>query len=750
MLRRLLVLPLLVLVALLALPECATPTALTVTVYSEVACGKGSAVALVGGASLGELPQKAPSSVSTTCDADGRMGSVVLVPVASKDETVAFAVMQRADGQPADGCLNPAQASGCIVAKRQLRFEKHNSSDVRVNLRLSCLGVLCSTEQTCVKGACVDAQTTCGAACDESTLTPGADGGAPDGPAPDGADASVTSGLQALTISAGALSPAFSQTTLSYGVVPSVVSLGVPFTVTPTYASDSSVTINGAAVASGAASPVIALNLMAPTPVDVTVTPTAGAPTHYAIVVPPVQEAYAKASNTRANARFGYSVALSGDTLAVGSSFDSSNATGINGNQADTSAPVAGAVYVFTRSGTTWSQQAYIKASNTRANAQFGTSVALSGDTLAVGSQAESSNATGINGNQADTSAPVAGAAYVFTRSGTAWSQQAYVKASNAQTNALFGSSVALSGDTLAVGSAGEPSNATGINGSQANTSTTDAGAVYVFTRSGTTWSQQAYVKASNTRANANFGRSVALLGDTLAVGAQGESSNATGLNGNQADTSTPAAGAAYVFTRSGTEWLQQAYVKASNTRASARFGESVALSGDTLAVGAFGESSNATGIDGDQADTSASNAGAVYVFTRSGTTWSQQAYVKASNTRANANFGRSVALLGDTLAVGAQGESSNSTGINGNQADTSASQAGAVYVFTRSGTTWSQQAYVKASNNRASAGFGFSVALSGDTLAVGSPYESSNATGINGNQADTSAPVAGAVYVLR
>ena len=137
-------------------------------------------------------------------------------------------------------------------------------------------------------------------------------------------------------------------------------------------------------------------------------------------------------------------------------------------------------------------------------------------------------------------------------------------------------------------------------------------------------------------------------------------------------------------------------------------------------------------------------------MFTRSGTTWSQQAYVKASNPQIDALFGGSVALSGDTLAVGSHLESSNSTGVNGNQADTSASQAGAVYVFTRSGTTWSQQAYVKASNNRASALFGGSVALSGDTLAVGAVGESSNATGLNGNQADTSASFAGAVYVLR
>lgn len=179
-------------------------------------------------------------------------------------------------------------------------------------------------------------------------------------------------------------------------------------------------------------------------------------------------------------------------------------------------------------------------------------------------------------------------------------------------------------------------------------------------------------------------------------------------------------------------------YFKASNTGAIDQFG-SVALSGDgsTLAVGAYGE---------------ASNAGAVYVFTRSGSTWSQQAYVKASNIGADDNFGTSVALSGDgnTLAVGAYGEASNATGINGNPADNSASSAGAVYVFTRSGSTWTQQAYVKASNTGAGDLFGTSVALSGDgnTLAVGAYWEDSNATGINGNQADNSASDSGAVYV--
>ncbi|MFH1017528.1 MAG: Ig-like domain-containing protein [Pseudomonadota bacterium] len=472
---------------------------------------------------------------------------------------------------------------------------------------------------------------------------------------------------------------------------------------------------------------------------------------------------YFKASNTGSMFDgFGYSLALSGDgsTLAVGATGEDSNATGINGNQADESAGFSGAVYVFSRSGGTWSQQAYVKASNTEAGDLFGYVVALSDDgaTLAVGADTEDSNATGIDGNQADNSAVDSGAVYVFSRSGTTWSQQAYVKASNTEAGDRFGWSIALGGDgnTLAVGATTEDSNATGIGGSQADNSAADSGAVYLFSRSGSTWSQQEYIKASNTQAGDKFGWSVALAGDgaTLAVGTYLEASNATGIDGNQADNSVANAGAVYVFASSGGAWSQQAYVKASNTATWDLFGFVVALSGDgnTLAVGAHGEDSNATGINGNQADNSASASGAVFVFARSGSVWSQQAYVKASNTGAGDSFGYSVSLSddGNTLAVGAYFEASNATGVNGNQADNSSARAGAAYLFSRAGSAWSQDAYVKASNAEMYDEFGWLVALSddGDTLSVSGRSETSNATGVGGNQADNSVLGAGAVYL--
>ena len=465
------------------------------------------------------------------------------------------------------------------------------------------------------------------------------------------------------------------------------------------------------------------------------------------------QRAYIKASNTEASDFFGPFLALDGDTLAVGGIQEDSSATGVDGNQADNNEINSGAVYVFTRdAGGMWIQRAYIKASNTEGGDRFGESLALDGDTLVVGASREASNATGVNGDQADNSALKSGAVYVFTRdAGGVWSQQAYIKASNTDLGDLFGETVALDGDTLAVGASQEDSNVVA------------SGAVYVFTRDGGgMWSQQALIKAANADILDRFGESLDLDGDTLAVGVSQEDSSATGVNGDQADNSAENSGAVYVYTRDGGGmWGQQAYIKASNTEAFDFFGKSLALDGDTLSVAAFAEDSSATGVNGDQADNSAVQSGAVYVFTRdAGGMWSQQAYIKASNTEPDDRFGESLALDGDALAVGATNESSSATGVNGDQADNSAISSGAVYVFTGDAAgVWRQQAYIKASNTAATDQFGAvgglsqiptdAVALDGDTLVAGAGAEDSSATGVGGDQADNSAMNAGAAYVF-
>jgi hypothetical protein len=421
---------------------------------------------------------------------------------------------------------------------------------------------------------------------------------------------------------------------------------------------------------------------------------------------PWTQQAYVKASNPQAGAEFGHVVNLSADgsTMAVSAYFEASAARGIDGNQNDDSIPQAGAAYVFTRRGTAWSQQAYIKASNAgEAGAdgnfgdgdQFGFSMSLSddGNTLAVGANAEDSNATGINGNQQDNSMQSAGAAYLFVRNGVTWAQQAYVKAPNTAPNVQFGYSVALSadGNTFAVSSFDEGGASRVINGPY-TPGRNGTGAIYIYTRAGAAWTQQAYLKASNAENGDSLGVAVSISddGNTVAGGILDEDCLATGVNPSNAcdndirtDTSV---GAAIVFIRQGTQWAQQAFIKASNTGREDWFGSRLQISGDgnTLAIAAQLEDSVAQGINGKQDDDSAQEAGAVYFFTRAGTTWAQKYYVKSSNNEAFDEFGSSVALSRDgrTMAVGARGEDSNAKGVDGNQSDNSVKEAGAVYVF--------------------------------------------------------------------
>ncbi|MEP2937460.1 MAG: FG-GAP repeat protein [Gilvibacter sp.] len=404
----------------------------------------------------------------------------------------------------------------------------------------------------------------------------------------------------------------------------------------------------------------------------------------------------------------------------------------------------------------------YFKASNTGTNDGIGSFTVMSddGNYLAVTTVEEDSNATGINGDGSNNSASRSGAVYVFVRIGGIWSQQAYIKASNAEANDFFGTHISLSNDgsRLAVGAYNERSNATGVGGDQTDNSINGAGAVYVFSRSGTTWAQEAYIKASNTGEDYDrFGTYVSLSddGSRLAVGALGEDSNATGVGGDQTNNAATDSGAVYMFSRSGTTWSQEAYIKASNTEANDNFGLTLSLSGDAtrLVVGTVLEDSNATGINGDETSNTSSSSGAAYVFLRSGTTWTQEAYIKASNTDANDYFGKSISLDadGNTLAIGANQEDSDATGIGGDQTNNTGYTSGAVYLFTRTGTTWSQQAYIKSGSSDNFDQFGNSLALSsdGDKLMVGAPTEDGYDSGLGGDPTNNDLQDAGAAFLF-
>jgi hypothetical protein len=405
------------------------------------------------------------------------------------------------------------------------------------------------------------------------------------------------------------------------------------------------------------------------------------------------------------SARFAHSVALDGETALLG-------AYGDNSNQ--------GAVYVFTRSGANWSQQQKLEADDGSVHEHFGRSVALNGETALVGAHLAY---VGGNSNQ--------GAAYVFTHSGASWSQQQKLVAADGAATDLFGSSVALDGETALIGARAN----VGVNSNQ--------GAAYVFTRSGASWSQQQKLVARDGAAGDWFGRSVALDGDTALIGA--DRTNVGGLTdagkfytttrgptpwpltgSNVANDGAAAArfgasvaldgetalvgatqadvggnirqGAAYVFTRNGPIWVMQQKLVAADGAASAAFGVSVALDGETALVGAYLAS-----VGGNFRQ------GAAYVFARSGASWSQQQKLAAADGAVTDQFGISVALDGETALVGAY-----RANVGGN------SSQGAAYVFTRSGASWSQQQKLVAADGAASDEFGYAVALEGETALIG------------------------------
>ncbi len=396
-------------------------------------------------------------------------------------------------------------------------------------------------------------------------------------------------------------------------------------------------------------------------------------------------------------------------------------------------------------------QTTFIKASTTGQNDRFGEALAMDGDTMVVGVPEEDSGATGVGGNKLDNSRISSGAAFVFVRDGATWRQEAYLKSPAPDADDRFGTSVAISGDLIVVGAPEEDSNAIGVGGNPLNNAAAQSGAAFVYRRTGGTWQFDAYLKPSNTVVGAvgKFGQAVAIDGTTIAIGALAEDGTGSGANpaqvanGNQAGDS----GAAYVFVRTGTTWTQQAYLKGFASGPGDQFGCALDIDGDLLAVGARSEDGNGVGTTGDPTNNGVSGSGAVFTFVRNGTTWSTDAYIKASNREAGDEFGSSVALDGDLLAVTARFEDSLAGGVDGNQFDNSALNSGAVYAFARVGGQWIQEGYIKASNPETDDLFGESLALHDGLLVVGAPFEDSLGAGLDAVQGNGGFNV-GAAYL--
>jgi FG-GAP repeat len=366
----------------------------------------------------------------------------------------------------------------------------------------------------------------------------------------------------------------------------------------------------------------------------------------YAQICSPAPTGKLRALDGAASAELGTSVSISGDTAIVGSKNDRSG---------------AGSMYVYAMADGVWTQQAKVVQSDGDVGDSFGTSLAIDGETAVVGSPFDSD--LGL----------ASGSAYVFTRTGTVWTQQAKLLPDGVSTFEMFGNSVSISGDTIVIGVQED-----GDNG-------LSSGSAYVFTRSGNAWTQQAKLLPDDGVDFAKFGSSVSIHGETVVIGAKGDSGTGT----------------AYVFTRSGGPggvWSQQAKLLPADGLG-VNFGNSVSIHGDTAVVGARFSSDNGA------------FSGSAYVYARSGGAggvWSQQAKLLPDDGAAGGNFGISVSTSGDTTIVGAD------------FGNTSGADSGRAYVFARVGGVWSQQAKIVPLDSVIDDLFGTSVSMSGTTTVAG------------------------------
>ncbi|MBN1846241.1 MAG: FG-GAP repeat protein [Sedimentisphaerales bacterium] len=348
---------------------------------------------------------------------------------------------------------------------------------------------------------------------------------------------------------------------------------------------------------------------------------------------------------------FGGCVALSGDAAVVGAEYDDDN--GID----------AGSAYIYRFDGTNWFEEQKLLASDGAANDWFGYSVAVSGDTAVIGASEDDDNGSS------------SGSAYVFRFDGSNWNQEQKLTASDGMLGDLFGRAVAVSGEIAVVGADGDDE-----MGSH-------TGSAYVFRFNGLNWVEQAKLLASDGSDYNYFGCSVAVSGDTVAIGAYYDDDNGY------------ASGSAYIFRFNGLNWVEQAKLLASDGSEYDRFGWSVSISGDMVVIGAYHDEDNGN------------NSGSAYVFRFDGLNWIQEQKLTASDGAADDRFGTSVAICGDTAVIGAYLDDDK----------------GSVYVFNFDGASWQQRRKLSASDGEENDLFGMSAAISGDTVVVGAHYDDDN-----------------------
>ena len=355
---------------------------------------------------------------------------------------------------------------------------------------------------------------------------------------------------------------------------------------------------------------------------------------------------------------FGASVSIHGDTAIIGSSGDHC-ADGIAGG--------CGSAYVFRFDGSNWTEEQRFTASDVMAGNVFGHSVSVSGNTALVGSLGAGNPGTAASG-----------AVYVYRSEGSNWIEEQKLIASDAVTFDYFGGSISLDGDTAVIGAMFKNCAA----GS-------DCGSAYVFRFDGTLWIEQK-LTASDANAFNYFGGSVSISGDTVVVGAVRDDCAAGAI-----------CGAAYVFRFDGTSWIEKQKLTAADAAANDAFAGSLSIDGGRIVLGSSGDDCEAGG-----------NCGSAYVFRFDGTNWIQTQKLTAYDATANDRFGTSVAVNGDTAAIGARFDDC-----------AAGDDCGAVYIFRFDGTNWVDNQKLTASDANSEDQFGRNVSITGNTALVGAPF---------------------------
>jgi len=368
-----------------------------------------------------------------------------------------------------------------------------------------------------------------------------------------------------------------------------------------------------------------------------------------------LQQAKLTASDGAMNDYFGAPNSIDGLFAIIGASGDDDNGD------------ASGSAYIFKRSGTTWSEHAKLIASDGATGDTFGSAVSIDVDRVIIGAYGDDDNGF------------YSGSAYVFKNSGTTWFEEAKIKASDGALADWFGASVSISGEYSIVGAPLDDDKGA------------DSGSAYIFKRNGNTWTEQAKLTALDGAAGDYFGFGVGIDGEYAIIGAYSD------------DDKGADSGSAYIFKRSGTSWAQEAKVTASDGANDDWFGLGVSISGDYVVIGAY------------KNDDLGSDSGSAYIFKRSGTTWTQEAKLLASDGAMDDRFGYYVAIDRDRAIIGAHQD--DDLGLN----------SGSAYIFQRIGTSWSQEAKLTASDGAAGDSFGGGVSIDGIYCIAGATGDDDN-----------------------